>query len=294
MKKIYKNNKFFKENLIIILIFILLLGSIILFTGFFDFFSKHILPNITWGLYNEQFFKNVLVEAHEMLLEIIVLSIILILVISRVKKRERINKYAEQIDDFRYWRDEEAKFRIIGILRRLNELRIFKLNLNHCYLNRAELHDINLSGSTLILIDAQGSIFTDAILENTNFLGADFRPIIELPKKDITIDDSENSKDIKIRKTHFARSKLRNSIFDKADLTQAEFTNADLKDVSFKFTNLKGCDLEYAVNLKSGQLLNAFSLYKARLPEEIKNEIKKTKPELLLPSKTAFKLPARV
>ena len=125
-------------------------------------------------------------------------------------------------------------------------------------------------------------------------MGADFRPIIELPKKDITIDDSENSKDIKIRKTHFARSKLRNSIFDKADLTQAEFTNADLKDVSFKFTNLKGCDLEYAVNLKSGQLLNAFSLYKARLPEEIKNEIKKTKPELLLPSKTAFKLPARV
>jgi len=56
------------------------------------------------------------------------------------KRRERklnIQRWQEEIDDYRGWNADEAIFRIIGNIKRLNSHNITKINLSYCYLENA-------------------------------------------------------------------------------------------------------------------------------------------------------------
>ena len=85
-----------------------------------------------------------------------------------------------------------------------------------------------------------------------------------------------------------AKANVKNAVMKKAQFGQADlsFTNfegVDLQDANFKNADCRCCDFLSAKNLTAEQLLKAYSLHKAKLPENIKKQIKEKKSKLLRP-----------
>jgi uncharacterized protein YjbI with pentapeptide repeats len=123
-------------------------------------------------------FKNVLVEAHGLIFDLVVFGIILALYEhyrqlqensknAETAKQQRIERYLEEIDDLRTWDEKEATYRIVGLLRRLNKEGVSEIPLHNCYLKNADLSELNLSKA-----DLSGSFLLGANLSGTNLSGA--------------------------------------------------------------------------------------------------------------------------
>ncbi len=64
------------------------------------------------------------------------------------------------------WESEEAAFRTVGNIKRLNRHNIHELNLVNCYLARTNLNYVNLSGSNLNSANVAQSSLIETNLEN--------------------------------------------------------------------------------------------------------------------------------
>ena len=53
--------------------------------------------------------------------------------------RQRIRTYKDEIDDFRLWESEEAAFRTVGNIKRLNRHKLYSINLAHSFLVKTNL-----------------------------------------------------------------------------------------------------------------------------------------------------------
>ena len=89
-----------------------------------------------------------------------------------------------------------------------------------------------------------------------------------------------NLESANLQGANFAHTDLERTSFFSADLQYALFSNANLRDAIFFNTNLQGADLTNAKNLTVKQLLQAKTLYKAKLPDGMEQELKKQKPKL--------------
>ena len=70
--------------------------------------------------WNLNFFENVLVEAWGMLFDIIMIGGIILYLQERGQRLITIQRYKDEIDDFRLWESDEAAYRIRGNIKRLN------------------------------------------------------------------------------------------------------------------------------------------------------------------------------
>lgn len=166
------------ESEVRIALFALLVTSIVLFliTLLFD-------PSITFpwapnlGLYNEpDFWVNILVESHGMLLDLFLIGVFLFWLQRRSadnrEKKLRIKRYEEEIDDYRGWDEKEAMYRIVGNIKRLNKEGVSKIDLRGCFLERADLRGAKLQGAQLQGAWLLGTILKGACLKEAQLQGA--------------------------------------------------------------------------------------------------------------------------
>ncbi|NUQ26358.1 MAG: pentapeptide repeat-containing protein [Saprospiraceae bacterium] len=236
-----------------ILVFLLVAGIIVFLDALF--FQ-------TW-----EDWKNVLVEAHGLVFDLLVFGIILTLYDRYRQRKERIERYREEIDDYRGWDEKEAAYRIAGNIRRLNREGVGKkINLTNCNLKLADLQCVKLNGSLvvntslentkLINADLVGSNFVDSILQGANLSGADL--------------SGTNLCDINLSNTVMYRTNLCGAI-----PYNAIFANVDLVEA-----NLHDCDVTYE------QLASCRSLYGSiGIPSNILSILQKEKPELFVENK---------
>ena len=97
----------------------------------------------------EGFGSQILAEAHGMLFDIAIIGILLFWLNQRGEVLQRIRTYQDEIDDFRLWESEEAAFRTVGNIKRLNRHHIFQINLVNSSLPRTNLSYVNLTGSNM-------------------------------------------------------------------------------------------------------------------------------------------------
>src|SRR5688572_7809709 len=95
----------------------------------------------------DNFIIQILAEAHGMIFDIAVIGILLFWLNRNGEVRTRIRTYKDEIDDFRLWESEEAAFRTVGNIKRLNRHKIHEINLVNCHLPRTNLNYANLAGS---------------------------------------------------------------------------------------------------------------------------------------------------
>lgn len=125
-------------------------------------------------------------ESLGMVLDIIFLGIIWAVFDHRRSKKLEIKRYKEELRDYKYWKGEEASYRIAGIVRRLNRKKFYDIDISMCNLKDATLFEVEvnrdilgtnfsnakLSGAIFKNIDLSQSIFNDALLVNAKFNGS--------------------------------------------------------------------------------------------------------------------------
>lgn len=83
-------------------------------------------------------------------------------------RRQTIKRYREEIEDFLGWNADEAKFRIVGNIKRLNRLGITDINLRGAHLKKVDLKRANLQGADLIDANLEEANLCESNLKGAN------------------------------------------------------------------------------------------------------------------------------
>jgi uncharacterized protein YjbI with pentapeptide repeats len=228
------------------------------------------------------FYGQVLAEAHGMIFDIAVIGILIFWLNKTGETRTRIRTYKDEIDDFRLWESEEAAFRTVGNIKRLNRHKLYNINLAHSFLvktnlnyvtlTEANLNYANLSNSALIDVNFEGARLNQTNFENCNMNQAMFKK---------SYANGASFKDAYLIKANFEKSFLIKADFRNAFLMEANLRGAYLTGADFTNSNLYKADLRGARGITIETLSEAKTLYLAKFDEELQREIQQDHPELV-------------
>jgi len=222
-----------------------------------------VIVTIVFYDYESEFYKNVLVEAHGMLFDILVIGVFILALNKLAEKRIENQRYLDEIDDFRGWKSEEAAFRIAGNIKRLNRNRYKgKLNLVTCYLPSVDLYGADLRGANLTRARLDGTDLIHANLKEAILINADLSgtKLMEAKLEGVKLDG------VKLRE---------------ADLRGTDLSGACLTGANLERADLRGTDLTRCFGLDIGQLSSVKSLCGTKLDTELMEQVKEKYPHLL-------------
>ena len=245
-----------------------------------------VVLGLSYQYYEEDtynFVGQVLAEAHGMLFDIAIIGILIYWLNENGQRRLRIRTYVDEIEDFRLWESEEAAFRTVGNIKRLNRHRIYKIDLVNCHLARTNLSYVTLRGANLNSANFAHSNLIECNLENarmnqTNFAGANLNQA-QLQK---SFASGTNFRRASMIMANLSRAFLIKADFESALLTEANLRGALLMGADFTNANLHKADLRDTEGLTVEQLLLAKTLYQAQLDPHILVQIEEINAELLI------------
>lgn len=167
------------------------------------------------GIEEKELLGGLTAEIAGFIFDLILISLLVNFFAIRRQKKERIQRHHDLIDDFRRWRSEEAKIRIFGAIKKLNELGVTKMDLDRVDLSKTPNER-----------DALGYDLTGSSISDVNFSGRVLKG---------TVMNSVNGKVPCFKSSH-----LLGVIAERATLTDPVFNMAYLEDVSFNGTTFNG------------------------------------------------------
>lgn len=267
-------NKLRKRTRTLILVFIIYIFITISFTILYDkwpiFFKYSIFKK-------DSFYSSFITNMYSSIFDFVLISFILWFFNQRHNEEDKIKRYHENIEDYRFWMNEIATYKIWGNVRRLYALDIRSFDLSKCMLNHIKLKGMNFTNSKLM-----GSYLHKSNLKSGKFVNCDFQGAqMEEAKLNNANFLECNCKYLNLKKAHLKSFKAHNSKFIKAkfinaDLNNAEFKNCDFEKADFKNANLERANLKGAKNLTKDQLLSCESIKYLSLDSKFydDNEIK--------------------
>lgn len=218
----------------------------------------------------ELFWIQILAEAHGMLFDIAIIGILLFWLNRNGEIRQRIRTYKDEIDDFRLWESEEAAFRTVGNIKRLNRHNINEINLVNCHLSRTNLNYVNLTKSNLNSADFSNSTLIESNLENTRLNQTNFENS-NLNQANLSgaYANGANFKDDFLIKAQFQNAFLIKASFNNAYLMEANLRGSYLMGADFENASLYKADLRGAKGVTAEQLIKAKTTYLAKFDPEL-------------------------
>ncbi len=230
----------------------------------------------------EAFWPQILAEAHGMVFDIAVIGILLFWLNQNGETRQRIRTYKDEIDDFRLWESDEAAFRTVGNLKRLNRHGIHEINLVNCYLMKTNLNYVNLRGSNMNSANLSNSSLIESNLENTRLNQTNFENSnLNQANLNCAYANGSNFNDGFLIKTQLEGAFLIKASFKNAFLMEANLRNSYLMGADLENVSLYKADLRGAKGLTLEQLAKAKTLYLARFDDELLDQVKIKFPELI-------------
>ena len=228
------------------------------------------------------YWGQILAEAHGMIFDIAIIGILLFWLNQNGEIRQRIRTYRDEIDDYRMLESDQAAFRMVGNVKRLNRHKITEINLVNCYLARTFLNYINLKGSNLNSANLSNASLLETNLENTRLNQTNFENA-NLNQANLkgSYASGANFKDAFLIKAQFENAFLIKTNFRNAYLMEANLQNSYLVGADFENASLYKADLRGAKGLTIDQLAKAKTLYLARFDEELQDQVKELVPELV-------------
>jgi len=228
------------------------------------------------------FWPQVLAEAHGMLFDIAVIGILIFWLNKSGETRQRIRTYKDEIDDFRLWESEEAAFRIVGNIKRLNRHKIHEINLVNSYLAKTNLNYVNLKGSNINSANISNALLIESNLESTRLNQTNLEnSTLNQSNMKSAYASGANFKDAYLIKADLEGAFLIKSNFMNAFLMEANLRNCYVTGANFENASLYKSDLRGAKGLTVEQLSKAKTLYLAKFDPEIEAQIKVDTPELV-------------
>ena len=164
---------------------------------------------------------------------------------AREEKAQMIQRWREEIEDYRSWKSDEAKYRIVGNVKRLNRENISDICLIGAYLPGARLSEADLNGADLYGANLQGAVLQKAILGGTNLNNANLQGAYlqgaYLQQADLNGADLRGSK---LQRTGLQGVDLSGALLDEADLSGANLSSANLCQADLELADLRGIKLE--------------------------------------------------
>ena len=279
MKKKKIKHKGISDYKWMIILLIIYLALTVLFTILYSY-----VPIIfDFGLFGEDsFYASIITGMYNSIIDFVILTIILSIILDRNKKKEMVRGYQEEIDNCRFWQDNEAAYRIRALILRLQENHVYKINLSKCFMKSVIMKKIRLEESELM-----GAVLSEANIEQSEFYSCDFQGVFfentilrnsffERCKLKYLKCQGAQLKGIKI-----IDSDLENSDFTNADMKAAIIKNCNLKKVKFDNANLDRANLLGCWNVNPKDLAKSKSLKNVHMDEELRKKILEIKPELL-------------
>lgn len=224
---------------------------------------------------------DVIVESHGVLFDLFVFGVVLAIYDALRQRRERVERYKEEIEDYRGWDEKEASYRIRGLIRRLQNDGETYLDLRKCYLVDTDLSGFDLSKADLSKANLSGANLTDANLSGANLVGANLTNAnltrANLTKADLTRatlskyygyfepfpedyyePPTYHPKDDAYEQSQFFRSMEENEatcLFE-AELSGANLSGVNLAYVDFHKANLSQANLSHS-NLHGARMTEA-------------------------------------
>ena len=187
-----------------------------------------ILPKTIGANYKyEDIVEKIYSEIYGLLFDVILFGIIISIYHILTERIKSIEDEIEQIDDFRGWKSNEASHRILGSIKRLQRLNVYKIDLSNCCFKEITLQDLFFKDSKM----------TGLVLFNTQIFNTTFQNI----KSNIV-----HCRDSKIDGCSFEKGKI---IFNlhTTDISSTLFYDIDISSASF-FTKSLSFVLFYKVN----------------------------------------------
>ena len=169
--------------------------------------------------------RDLLLNANGLILTLFIYGSILTIYNNFKRNNELKTIYHEEIDDYRDWKAEEAKFRILGNIKRLFKLGEKSFDFNRCYLQQAYLRERVFYQSDFNHIDLSCSILESCVFEKVNFSGA-------------------NLAKTNIMRCKFIECKINSANFFDTILYEVDFDKSDLKSFC-ESNNLHKCRAIY-------------------------------------------------
>jgi len=229
------------------------------------------------------------IEAWGTVIDILVVGFILGLFTVARKRKQTIDRYLEEIDDFKRWDSKEARLRIAGNIRRLD-----KLGKTDIDFSGLVLRDFSFSEEGIRSL--KGSIFSHphiighnpcTCLENVKFIEVDCQNVIFSTAENASYAPLFSGKNLS-----FVGADLSGARFDSAKLiwTKYEadalshyggeepeyvpaFAGADLKNCSFRHTKLEHADFREAQNVDEADFTDAIGLETCFFDEDVRDRI---------------------
>ncbi len=229
-----------------------------------------------------EFYLNVLAEAHGMLFDILVIGILIFWLNKSGEKRLRIRTYKDEIDDFRLWESDEAAFRNVGNIKRLNRHHIYNLNLVNCYLARTNLNYVVLKGSNLNSANLQAANLIEANLEEArlNQTNLENATLNQCNLKGAYASGAQFS-DAFLIKANLTNAFLIKANFNNAFMMESDLKGAYLTGADFTNANLYRADLRNVTGITMEQLKKVKTLYLAKFDDDLLEVINSECPELM-------------
>ena len=251
---------------------VLLLVAVVVLSASYPYYQENF----------HSFFGQVLAEAHGMIFDIAVIGILLFWLNKTGERRLRIRAYRDEIDDFRLWDSQEAAFRTVGNIKRLNRNKIHNIDLSHCYLSKTNLNHVDLHGANLNYANLFNAILIDVNLEEARLNQTNFENCnMNQSMLNRAYANGAIFKDSYLIKGNFEKAFLIKADFTNAFLMEAKLGGAYLSGADFTNANLYKADLRGAKGLTIEQLLRARTIYLAEFDEDILAMMKNNHPELV-------------
>jgi len=181
---------------------------------------------------SNQVIQGITIEAFGFIADIILFGIAINLYENIWKKKEKINKYLEEIEDYRGWSEKEASYRIFGLMKRLYKLQKYDIDLSDCY-----FEDIQFSKNMM-----NGFDFKNCLICNTKFINANLQLSNFDSIKQNQIEDMYDYMTI-TEITIFENCNLRDSSFkNNSDFVDFEFNNCDFNNADFSNSTFLWCN----------------------------------------------------
>jgi uncharacterized protein YjbI with pentapeptide repeats len=228
------------------------------------------------------FWPQVLAEGHGMIFDIAIIGILLFWLNQNGETRQRIRTYKDEIDDFRLWESDEAAFRTVGNIKRLNRHKIHEINLVNCHLARTNLNYVNLKASNLNSTNLSHSSLIETNLENTRLNQTNFENSnLNQANLQGAYASGANFKDAFLIKSQFENAFLIKTNFKNSFLMEANLRGSYLMGADFENASLYKADLRGAKGLTLEQLAKAKTLYLAQFDDELFDQVKANIPDLI-------------
>lgn len=191
--------------------------------------------------------SDILVEAHGVLFDIVLFGIILAVYDRITRHKEDVQRYLEEIDDFRGWEGKEAMYRIVGNIRRLNRLGVTNVSLVDANLAAANLAEVDLESGNMTRTNFQGARMARANLSLIEGQKANLEGIYASGARFAGADLTEaNLQGAELVSADFTNAMLRNANLLGARLMEADLRGAEISGVDFRGADLKGALVDKA------------------------------------------------